>query len=93
MKWIFIIIIIAVSTFIGKRKGDKYTKRRRLMSDLVLFCDYYVSQMKFRKLKVADILQGFTGGSEIAAKLSAIDLNTITPLEALNLLYELKKKL
>jgi len=33
------------------------------------------------------------GGNEIAAKLNSIDLNTLTPLEALNLLYELKKKL
>jgi len=33
------------------------------------------------------------GGSEIAAKLSATDLNTLTPLEALSLLFELKKKL
>ena len=33
------------------------------------------------------------GGSEIAAKLESTDLNTLTPLEALNLLFELKKKL
>ena len=33
------------------------------------------------------------GGSQIAAALSTTDLNTLTPLEALNLLYELKKKL
>jgi len=33
------------------------------------------------------------GGSEIAAVLSLTDLNTLTPLEALNLLFELKKKL
>ncbi|MCL2391644.1 MAG: DNA mismatch repair protein MutS [Oscillospiraceae bacterium] len=33
------------------------------------------------------------GGSEIAAAINATDLNTLTPLEALNLLYELKKKL
>jgi DNA mismatch repair protein MutS len=33
------------------------------------------------------------GGSEIADILGKTDLNTITPLEALNLLYELKKKL
>jgi len=33
------------------------------------------------------------GGSEIAAILKATDLNTLTPLEALNLLYELKKRL
>jgi len=33
------------------------------------------------------------GGGEIAAKLSSTDLNTLTPLEALNLLFELKKKL
>ena len=33
------------------------------------------------------------GGSEIAAILNSTDLNTLTPLEALNLLYELKKKL
>jgi len=33
------------------------------------------------------------GGSEIAAKLSATDLNTLTPLEALSLLFELKKNL
>ena len=32
-------------------------------------------------------------GSEIAAMLSAAELNTLTPLEALNLLFELKKKL
>jgi len=32
------------------------------------------------------------GGSEIAATLSSTDLNTLTPLEALNLLFELKKK-
>jgi DNA mismatch repair protein MutS len=31
-------------------------------------------------------------GSEIAAKLSSTDLNTLTPLEALSLLFELKKK-
>jgi len=33
------------------------------------------------------------GGSEIAAILNSTDLNTLTPLEALNLLYELKKKI
>jgi DNA mismatch repair protein MutS len=33
------------------------------------------------------------GSTEIAAKLNTTDLNTLTPLEALNLLYELKKKL
>ncbi|MCL2366635.1 MAG: DNA mismatch repair protein MutS [Oscillospiraceae bacterium] len=33
------------------------------------------------------------GSSEVVEKLSAVDLNTLTPLEALNLLYELKKKL
>jgi len=33
------------------------------------------------------------GGSEIAAMLSTIDLNTLTPLEALSLLFEMKKKL
>jgi len=32
-------------------------------------------------------------GNEIAAKLNATDLNTLTPLEALSLLFELKKKL
>ena len=31
--------------------------------------------------------------SDIAAQLSATDLNTLTPLEALNMLYEMKKKL
>jgi len=34
-----------------------------------------------------------TGGSEIAAILNSTDLNTLTPLEALSLLFELKKKL
>ena len=33
------------------------------------------------------------GGSQIASALGTTDLNTLTPLEALNLLYELKKKL
>jgi len=33
------------------------------------------------------------GGAEIAAILSSTDLNTLTPLEALNLLFELKKKI
>jgi len=33
------------------------------------------------------------GGSEIAAILGSTDLNTLTPLEALNLLFELKKKI
>ena len=33
------------------------------------------------------------GGSEIAAILNTTDLNTLTPLEALNMLYELKKKI
>ena len=32
------------------------------------------------------------GGGEIAEKLRTIDLNTLTPLEGLNLLFELKKK-
>ena len=32
-------------------------------------------------------------GSEIAASLQSTDLNTLTPLEALNLLYEMKKRL
>jgi len=40
------------------------------------------------QLSLADM-----GGSEIASILSTTDLNTLTPLEALNLLYELKKKL
>ena len=33
------------------------------------------------------------GGAEIAARLQSTDLNTLTPLEALNLLFELKKKI
>jgi len=33
------------------------------------------------------------GASEIAATLSSTDLNTLTPLEALSLLFEMKKKL
>ena len=33
------------------------------------------------------------GGSEIASILSSTELNTLTPLEALNLLFELKKKI
>jgi len=33
------------------------------------------------------------GGNEIAEKLKSTDLNTLTPLEALSLLFELKKKL
>jgi len=41
-----------------------------------------------QQLTLSDI-----GGSEIAARLISTDLNTLTPLEALNLLYELKKKL
>jgi DNA mismatch repair protein MutS len=32
------------------------------------------------------------GGSEVAAILNSTELNTLTPLEALNLLFELKKK-
>ena len=32
------------------------------------------------------------GGSEIARELSALDLNTLTPIEALNTLYQLQKK-
>jgi len=32
------------------------------------------------------------GGSELVQELRMVDLNTITPIEALNLLYELKKK-
>ena len=31
-------------------------------------------------------------GGELARELQNLDLNTITPLEALNLLYQLKKK-
>ena len=41
-----------------------------------------------RQLSLLDM-----GGSEIAAILNGTDLNTLTPLEALNLLFELKKKL
>ena len=33
------------------------------------------------------------GGSEIATMLATTDLNTLTPLEALNLLFEMKKKI
>ena len=33
------------------------------------------------------------GGSEIAERLKKTDLNTLTPLEALSLLFELKKDL
>jgi hypothetical protein len=33
------------------------------------------------------------GGSEIAAILNSTDLNTLTPLEALSLLFEMKKML
>ena len=31
--------------------------------------------------------------SEVAEKLRAVDINTLTPLEAINLIYELKKML
>ena len=37
-------------------------------------------------------LQDLSGG-QIAETLKNTDLNTLTPLEALNLLYELKKKI
>jgi hypothetical protein len=33
------------------------------------------------------------GCNEIAATLNSTDLNTLTPLEALSLLFEMKKKL
>ena len=32
------------------------------------------------------------GGSEVLAQLRSLDLNTISPIEALNLLYALKRK-
>ncbi len=32
------------------------------------------------------------GGDEVAERIRAVDLNTLTPIEALNLLYELKRK-
>ena len=32
------------------------------------------------------------GGSEVLAQLKSLDLNTISPIEALNLLYALKRK-
>ena len=32
------------------------------------------------------------GGSEIAEELLRIDLDTVTPIEAMNLLYQLQKK-
>ena len=32
------------------------------------------------------------GGSQIAEELRTLDLNTITPIEAMNLLFELQKK-
>ena len=31
--------------------------------------------------------------NEVAEKLRAVDINTLTPLEAINLIYELKKML
>jgi DNA mismatch repair protein MutS len=40
------------------------------------------------QLSLSDI-----GGNEIASTLNSTDLNTLTPLEALNLLFELKKKI
>ena len=30
---------------------------------------------------------------DVAEKLRALDINTLTPIEAMNLIYELKKKL
>jgi len=45
--------------------------------------DNYDAQLSFMDM----------GSNEIAEKLRAIDLNTLTPLEALSLLFELKKKL
>ena len=32
------------------------------------------------------------GSDEVREKLCSIDLNTVTPIEAMNLLYELQKK-
>ena len=50
---------------------------------------------KAPKQQVPDDQMSLTdlGGSEIAELLNKTDLNTLTPLEALNLLFELKKKL
>ena len=33
------------------------------------------------------------GASEVADRLRQVDIDTLTPIEAMNLLYELKKKL
>ena len=33
------------------------------------------------------------GANEVAERLRRVDVNTLTPIEAMNLLYELKQKL
>lgn len=53
--------------------------------------------MKERKAEPAedDFALSFDNISEgeVAEKLRAVDINTLTPLEAINLIYELKKML
>ena len=46
---------------------------------------------KILSMALAALLALSLAGSALAEELTGIDLNTITPLEALNLLYKLKK--
>ncbi|MCM1149248.1 MAG: DNA mismatch repair protein MutS, partial [Butyricicoccus sp.] len=42
--------------------------------------------------ETAQISLGELGADEVSRRLKMTELNTLTPIEALNLLYELKKK-
>ncbi len=72
------------------------TRAKQILKELILFApDAAGENMKAIKPKEDDLQLTLmpTGDSEITKKLKNTDVDTLTPIEAINLLYELKKML
>ena len=63
------------------------------VSDSTAFCPNCGTRLAAQAAPAEDQVSLMdVGGSEIARELAALDLNTLTPIEALNTLYQLQKK-
>ena len=84
---------------INKYRVHEVAKDFDIKSNLVvdLLAKYFDGQKKHMTALEEDeldiIFETFTKENEVADRLRDIDINTLTPIEAMNLLFELKKTL
>ena len=70
-------------------------RAREILKDIESGTHIAVGNNVVRKNDEADLFAGFASSvnDDVADKLRAVDINTMTPIEAMNLLFELKKML